>query len=275
MKNETLELLKKSSPLLVASLDGDDLPYLLEQARSERADVVEIRLDIWGSFFREEMLEKMARFKQKVGIPMLVSFRGGHPFPAWWQPAHWRALGYASLIDVEWDPEYPWHEIVRNAKKLNLGLVISHHDYQATPSEIYLVKIARAAYAKYVPRIGREPAPMIADFPAEIAAGRVVVIETAGAVAGYLVAWPEPDAYFVDNVAVDPARQGDGLGRRLMDHAAGEARRRSLPAVRLYTNVAMTENLSMYTHLGFVETHRATEHGFHRIYMRWDLGGGG
>ena len=148
MKNETLELLKKSSPLLVASLDGDDLPYLLEQARSERADVVEIRLDIWGSFFREEMQEKMARFKQKVGIPMLVSFRGGHPFPAWWQPAHWRALGYASLVDVEWDPEYPWREIVRNAKKLNLGLVISHHDYQATPSEIYLMKIARAAYAK-------------------------------------------------------------------------------------------------------------------------------
>ena len=34
MKNETLELLKKSSPLLVASLDGDDLPYLLEEARS-------------------------------------------------------------------------------------------------------------------------------------------------------------------------------------------------------------------------------------------------
>ena len=148
MKNETLELLKKSSPLLVASLDGDDLPYLLEQARAERADIVEIRLDIWGNFFREEMVDKMARFKDKVGIPMLVSFRGGHPFPAWWQPVHWRALGHAAMIDVEWNPKYPWREIIRNAKKFNLCLMISHHDYQTTPTERNLVKIVRAAYGK-------------------------------------------------------------------------------------------------------------------------------
>ena len=72
--------------------------------------------------------------------------------------------------------------------------------------------IARAAYAKYVPRIGREPPPMVADFAAEVAAGRVVVIEMARAVDGYMIAWPETDAYFIDNIAIDPARQGEGLG---------------------------------------------------------------
>jgi ribosomal protein S18 acetylase RimI-like enzyme len=95
--------------------------------------------------------------------------------------------------------------------------------------------IARAAYAKYVPRIGREPPPMVADFSAEVAAGRVVVIATAGAVDGYMIAWPETDAYFIDNIAIDPARQGEGLGRQLMDHAVGEAKRRRLSAVRLST----------------------------------------
>jgi len=134
--------------------------------------------------------------------------------------------------------------------------------------------IARAAYGKYVPRIGREPAPMVADFAAEVAAGRVVVIGTAGAVDGYMIAWPETDAYFIDNIAIDPARQGEGLGRQLMDHAVGEARRRRLSAVRLYTNAAMTENLSMYAHMGFVETHRAVEKGFDRVYLRWTLPGG-
>ena len=44
-----------------------------------------------------------------------------------------------------------------------------------------------------------------------------------------------------------------------------------LPALRLYTNALMTENLSMYAHIGFVETHRVFEKGFHRVYMRWDL----
>jgi ribosomal protein S18 acetylase RimI-like enzyme len=134
--------------------------------------------------------------------------------------------------------------------------------------------IARAAYAKYVPRIGREPPPMVADFAAELAAGRVVVIATAGAVDGYMIAWPESDAYFIDNIAIDPARQGEGLGRQLMDHAVGEARHRRLPAIRLYTNAAMTENLSIYAHMGFVETHRAVEKGFNRVYLRWTLPGG-
>jgi ribosomal protein S18 acetylase RimI-like enzyme len=128
-------------------------------------------------------------------------------------------------------------------------------------------EIARAAYGKYVPRIGRAPAPMVADFAAEIAAGRVVVIE-AGAVAGYMIAWPEKDGYLIDNIAVDPAWQGRGFGRRLMDHGEREARRHALDAIRLYTNAAMTENLSLYTRLGFVETHRAVEQGFCRVFMR-------
>jgi ribosomal protein S18 acetylase RimI-like enzyme len=131
--------------------------------------------------------------------------------------------------------------------------------------------IARAAYAKYVPRIGREPSPMLADYPAEIAAGRAVVLELDGSVVGYMVAWPETDAYFIDNIGIDPQLQGRGHGRRLIDHAAAEARRLRLPALRLYSNEAMTENLSLYAHIGFEETHRVAEKGYRRVYMRWVL----
>jgi ribosomal protein S18 acetylase RimI-like enzyme len=131
--------------------------------------------------------------------------------------------------------------------------------------------IARAAYAKYVPRIGREPLPMGADYEAEVAANRAVVIEAAGSVRGYMIAWPETDAYLIDNIGVDPASQGGGLGRRLINHAVSQADRLGLPALRLYTNALMTENLAMYAHIGFVETHRAIEKGLHRVYMRWTL----
>jgi ribosomal protein S18 acetylase RimI-like enzyme len=72
-------------------------------------------------------------------------------------------------------------------------------------------KIARAAYETYVPRIGRARAPMTADF-AVIAAGRVVVIELDEKLAGYIIAWPQPDAYFIDNIAVDPAWAGPRPG---------------------------------------------------------------
>jgi ribosomal protein S18 acetylase RimI-like enzyme len=134
-----------------------------------------------------------------------------------------------------------------------------------------LGEIARAAYAKYVPRMGREPRPMLADFAAFIAAGFAVVIESAGKTSGYLIGWPEAGAYFIDNVAVDPARQGEGLGRKLLEYSAAQAQRLNLPAVRLYTNVTMTENLAIYRHFGFVESHRAMENGFHRVHMRLSL----
>src|ERR1043166_364534 len=106
----------------------------------------------------------------------------------------------------------------------------------ATAEDVARIRaIALAAYAKYVARIGREPAPMGADYEAEVGAGHVVVIERAGDIRGYMVAWPEGDAYFIDNIGVDPACQGEGFGRALMDYAAAEARRRHLPALRLYT----------------------------------------
>ena len=131
-----------------------------------------------------------------------------------------------------------------------------------------IASIAQRAYVKYVARMGREPAPMFADFAGIIAAGHCLVVEDAGGIAGYLVGWPEPDAYFIENIAVDPASQGRGLGRQLMEYAIGEAKRMTLPQLRLYTNAAMVENLAIYAHMGFVETHRAVEHGYARVYMR-------
>ncbi len=142
----------------------------------------------------------------------------------------------------------------------------------ATPDDAArIIAIAEAAYAKYVPRLGgQKPGPLLTDYPAAIAAGHTVVIgrET---IDGYMVAEPEADAHVIHILGVDPAAQGQGLGRRLIEHAEADARRLGLPALRLYTNIVMTENVPLYRHLGFVETHRVLEDGFHRIYMRRDL----
>lgn len=148
MKNELLLQLKQSSPRLVASLDGDDLPDLLEQARVERADIVEIRLDLWGDSLRDDMVAKLARFKEKIGIPMLISFRGGNPFPRWWETVHWRSLVHAAMVDFEWNPKYPWREILKQVRQQKLALMISHHDYKSTPKAKALVKIGRLALSK-------------------------------------------------------------------------------------------------------------------------------
>ena len=138
----------------------------------------------------------------------------------------------------------------------------------ATADDLDAVQaVVDAAYAMYVPRIGRQPAPMTADYPALIEAGAVRVLETGGRVAGVLVTHPAADHLLVENVAVAPEDQGRGLGRALLDDAERQARELGLPELRLYTNQLMIENLEMYPRLGYRETGRNVEHGFARVHF--------
>jgi ribosomal protein S18 acetylase RimI-like enzyme len=75
------------------------------------------------------------------------------------------------------------------------------------------------------------------------------------------------DALLVDNVAVAPAAQGQGLGRLLMHFAEQEALARGFDRLRLYTNEVMTENLGLYARLGYRETGRRIEVGYRRVYL--------
>jgi ribosomal protein S18 acetylase RimI-like enzyme len=126
----------------------------------------------------------------------------------------------------------------------------------------------RAAYAHYVERIGREPAPMTADYGRLIAAGEVWMIRAGEGIAGVLVLRPQPPALLIENVAVAPEHQGRGLGRALMAFAEEHARAAGLAEVVLYTNERMTENLRFYPALGFTETGRAMQDGFARVFYR-------
>ncbi|MEC9102228.1 MAG: GNAT family N-acetyltransferase, partial [Pseudomonadota bacterium] len=45
------------------------------------------------------------------------------------------------------------------------------------------------------------------------------------------------------------------------------ARAEGLETVKLYTNVKMQANLTLYPRLGYVETARKSEDGFDRVYF--------
>jgi GNAT superfamily N-acetyltransferase len=66
---------------------------------------------------------------------------------------------------------------------------------------------------------------------------------------------------------VHPGSQGTGLGRLLMDFAERRAILLGLTRLSLYTNEVMTENLAIYTHLGYREVDRHTEDGYRRVYL--------
>jgi ribosomal protein S18 acetylase RimI-like enzyme len=133
-----------------------------------------------------------------------------------------------------------------------------------------VVACVREAYARYVARIGREPAPMTADYAALIAGGFVYVLrDPAGqGVRGVLVLMPVDGAMFIENVAVRPAHQGRGLGRRLLTFAEESAKATGLSEVRLYTNELMTENIVYYGRLGYEEVDRRQDGGFRRVFIR-------
>jgi ribosomal protein S18 acetylase RimI-like enzyme len=128
-------------------------------------------------------------------------------------------------------------------------------------------RIVREAYTPFIARIGKPPGPMGDDYAALVAADAVTVAERDGRVVGLLVLLDRHDHLLLDNVAVDPAAQGSGVGRSLMAYAEAEALRRGHREIQLYTNVAMTENIATYKRAGFVETGRGEASGFQRVFF--------
>lgn len=125
-----------------------------------------------------------------------------------------------------------------------------------------------AAYGHYVERIGRKPGPMLADYAEVIRRAQVTVAESGGKVVGVVVLDRTPEGFLLENVAVDPAHRGTGLGRALLELAEAEAKRAGFDSIYLYTHEMMAENRALYSKIGYVEYDRRVEAGLPRVYMR-------
>ena len=130
---------------------------------------------------------------------------------------------------------------------------------------------ARSAYGLYVERIGKEPAPMVADFASALAQGQLEILQVDEKPIGFLVSYSLQDHLFVENVAIDPQHQGNGYGGAVFALLEVQAKARGLAAIELYTNEKLAENLAFYPRLGFNEIDRRTEAGFNRVYFRKNL----
>lgn len=137
-------------------------------------------------------------------------------------------------------------------------------------------RVVDAAYGAYGDLLGRTPLPMLADHARAVREHEVWVLEeaevagagAARAVVGVIELEPREDHLWVENVAIDPARQGRGLGRHLLQHAEAEARRHGLPEIRLLTNERYAANLAMYRRYGYLETHREPYQGTDLVHFR-------
>src|SRR5205085_4879369 len=71
-------------------------------------------------------------------------------------------------------------------------------------------ELTRAAYAKWVPLIGREPKPMTADYNAAVRNHLVDLLQFGEQLVGLVEMIPEVGYLLIENVAVAPASQGQG-----------------------------------------------------------------
>ena len=135
-----------------------------------------------------------------------------------------------------------------------------------------LAELAKAAYERYVPRIGRPPRPMTDDYAQVLASGfEVTVAEREGEIVGMVVCGEDEEGFVVDNVAVDPAHQGTGVGRALLGHAEDRARALGHESIYLYTHDTMTENIALYERIGYVEYARRPAPVGARVFLRRPL----
>ena len=128
-----------------------------------------------------------------------------------------------------------------------------------------------AAFEIYTERIGKPPAPMLLDFPAEIEAGHIWLANSSGQVIGVLVQYETQQGFYIDTIAVDPDHQGTGVGKALLQFAEQEAIKRGYGSIYLCTNVKMTENQTFYPRIGYIEYERKLDGGYDRIFYRKQL----
>lgn len=142
----------------------------------------------------------------------------------------------------------------------------------ATPDDVGVItRLTRAAYAKWVPLLGREPLPMKVDYAAALQFHRFDLLVDGRQVLGLTETVQQNRHLLIVNIAIQPESQGRGFGRRLMAHAEALASAAGLEGMRLYTNARFTENIRLYASLGYAVEREEAMNGGVAVHMVKEL----
>ncbi len=140
-------------------------------------------------------------------------------------------------------------------------------------------RVIRAAFTPYTRALGREfPAEGSAQFveewerfAAELERGDVYVALEGERMVGAVRTKPQEKDLYIHQIAVDPARQGTGVGSWLLQRIDEVARARGLGGLTLQTAEMAVANIRLYHRHGFEIVSRGPpDHGLDphiRVYM--------
>jgi ribosomal protein S18 acetylase RimI-like enzyme len=146
----------------------------------------------------------------------------------------------------------------------------------AVPADAASVRaLVRAAYAKWVPILGREPMPMKADYERAVREHQIDILSIEGRMVGLIETMLRADHLWIENIAIAPANQNQGLGRRLLAHAEARAAAAGRVELRLLTSSAFEANLALYRAVGYEIERTEPFMGGTTVHMRKTVAGSG
>ncbi|SNB55102.1 Acetyltransferase (GNAT) family protein [Arboricoccus pini] len=108
---------------------------------------------------------------------------------------------------------------------------------------------------------------MIADYERALREHRIDLVRRNGEILGLIEMIFKTDHLLIENVAVQPKCQGQGLGRRLLAHAEAVAAAEGYGTIRLFTNKLFRVNLKLYAGLGFGTDREEPFKGGTKVWM--------
>src|SRR5215467_10233991 len=124
----------------------------------------------------------------------------------------------------------------------------------STPDVDALVSLINTAFVVERPIFGSDrTSPQ--GVRAYLERGIFLVVEDLSGLAGCVYVEPRGDRGYLGLLSVEPARQGSGLGRVLMQAAEDFCREKKCVGVDLRVVSARTPLPEFYRHLGYTETH--------------------
>ncbi len=152
--------------------------------------------------------------------------------------------------------------VVRMQRPLAAGPWRVGADSPALPAILALIDAA------FAPMRGRIDPPSSAErldlaaLRTQAKAGEVWAIGTPPAACIFLT--PQGNALYLGKLAVDPARRGGGLAKRLLALAEERARAQGLARLTLKARIELAENHAFFRHAGFQQVGRESHPGFDR-----------
>jgi GNAT superfamily N-acetyltransferase len=128
-------------------------------------------------------------------------------------------------------------------------------------------ELTRSAYAKWVPLIGREPVPMVANYERAVREHMIDLLFVGAGLVALIETVNKTDHLLIENLAVAPPFQGRGYGRLLLDHVERLAASLRLPELKLYTNQQFATNIEFYSRHGFAVDREEPFMGGFKVHM--------